>query len=300
MTDSINKRLAEATSHQEIDAILHEGPSHERAPRTAAAEPTTVTPTDSLTKRLSEATSREQIDAILHESAAAEPAQPTTLKRTEIIGGKPVEFSANSELELERAVASAYKVAAELQQPLVPAEPTIDPAVAAAERAELDLQFKRGQITSQEYLDRSGAVKDYLEAQGIPLDDLRETVEQTSHKRFQQSWADATETFLHSEAAKGWPGGDRNKTLLGNKLNELGLVDADDKVAAMAIAYEALKADDLIEPVQPRGQDGRFRSAAPHVGDNATPSELLEAWKAAQPSAEEANKTFSTLFGKGH
>jgi hypothetical protein len=132
MTDSINKRLSEATSHQEIDAILHEGPSHSRTPRQ-------------------------------HKAAD----DPTTFTRTETIGGKPITFEATSELELERAVQGALKAAAELQQP-APVEIDYhkvgrDAAVRAAERADLDLKFKRGEISTPEYLEQSGAVKDYLE-----------------------------------------------------------------------------------------------------------------------------------------
>jgi tRNA nucleotidyltransferase/poly(A) polymerase len=298
---NLEKQISEARSHEELDALLHQGPSNQRAPRhEAAAEPTTATPSTDLTKRLSEARSRDEIDQILHE---AKPAEPATFSRTEKIGGKDFTFEAASELELERAVQGALRVAAELQPPA----PVVDyvqagrdAAVRFAERADLELRYKRNEVSTQEYLEQSGAVKDYLENQGIPLDELRQTVEETRHKAFEQSWADATTTFLQSGVS--WPGGERNKQILGLKLQELGLIDATDKVAAISQAYAAMKKDNLIfanDAARPRDPDGRYAAAAPPDLDRATPSELLEAWKSAQPSAEAANKTFSALFGKG-
>jgi len=300
---NLEKQLAEATSHEQIDALLHDGPSHTRTPRSEA--PTTAAEQTAFNKRIAEANTREELDAILAETreAAVTPVQPTTFTRTETIGGKPLTFSAASELELERAVASAYKAAELAPATPAPAEPEPYQAerealAAQLRQADLELKFKRNEITTQEYLEQSGAVKNYLEKEGIPLDDLRATVEEKSHQRFEQSWADATTEFLHSEASAGWPGGERNKTLLGNKLNELGLLDAEDKVAAMQQAYEALKADDLIEPARPRGADGRYTSAAaPAAFDRFSPQEILEAYKNGR-DPQTVNAEFSTLFGR--
>lgn len=306
MSNDLNKKLASATSHEEIDAILHDGPSYSRTPR-AADEPTTAANADSLTKRLAEATSHQEIDAILHEGPSQsrtpiQPAEPKTYTRTETILGDPITFEAATEVELEREVAKAYKIAAEHQQPA----PVVDyhkagedAAIRSIAQLDLELKFKRGEVSTQEYLERSGAVKDYLESQGVPIEDLRATVEENRNKAVEQSWAEATTTFLNLPG-NTWPGGEKNKQILGLKLQELGLLDADDKTAAIQQAYDSMKQDGLIfanDGSGPaRGPDGRFRAAAPH---DASPQELLEQWKAAQPSVEDANKSFTTFFG-GH
>ena len=113
-------------------------------------------------------------------------------------------------------------------------EETVDPnraSVEAAEKAELELKFKRGEVSSDEYLAQSGAVKNYLEAQGVPLDELRDRLQEDRHREYEGSWATATTEFLQS--GNDWPGGERNKQILGMKIQELGLLNAEDKTAAL-------------------------------------------------------------------
>ena len=85
--------------------------------------------------------------------------------RTETIGGKQFTFEAETELELERMVNNAYKVASAVQTvaPKVEETPKVDEAKVIADRVELDLKFKRGEITPREYLQKSGAIKEFLE-----------------------------------------------------------------------------------------------------------------------------------------
>jgi hypothetical protein len=187
------------------------------------------------------------------EREAAEGATETDKRfsRTEVIGGKEFTFEAASELELERAVNNAFKVAYALQEPVaetVQTEPVVDAAEAervaaaqATERADLELKFKRGEITTADYLERSGAVDDYLAKKGVPIDAIKTTIEDTDNKNFEKSWADATEEFLRSAAGADWPGGENNKTMTGMKLAAMDLIDAKDKVAALAMAYADMK-----------------------------------------------------------
>jgi hypothetical protein len=301
-TDNLTKALSEASSHEEIAALLHAQPAPERAPRSTTIE-----------KELAAANSHAEIDAILHEGAGHQRAprktdEPATFTRTEKVGGKDIEFSADSALELERAVTSARKVADALQTP-VPVEVDYakagrDAALRAAEQQELERRFKRNEITTQEYLEQSGAVETYLENQGVPIDELRETVEEKRNQQFTQSWTDATATFLASTS--DWVGGEKNKQILGLKIQELGLLDAPDKVGAISQAFAAMKKDQLIfandEPTtdkaRTRGSDGRYaRSAAPSYLDHATPQEILEAYKNGR-DPQTVNSEFSTLFGR--
>jgi hypothetical protein len=115
-----------------------------------------------------------------------------------------------------------------------------------AARVELELEFKRGSISASEYLERSGAVADYLQKQGVPLEAVREIVEQKQGQQFEKSWEQAAAEFVQSPAGQDWPGGEKNKNLLGMTIGALGLIDAEDKAAALAQAYAKMKSEGSI------------------------------------------------------
>lgn len=177
-------------------------------------------------KQVSAAVNKAQADAAAATQAAADKAaadakvavttpEDTLISRTEVIGGKEIEFTGGSDAELDRAVLNAYKVyeATRSTEPAV----TVDPAVAqaaaekaaadqAAARVELELQFKRGDITAADFIERSGAVKEYLEKQGVPIEELRASVEQNRGQKEIQSWESATNEFLQGPVGADWPG----------------------------------------------------------------------------------------------
>ena len=246
--------------------------------------------------------------------AAAKAAEtPADFSRTETIGGREFAFTATSELELERMITQAYKVAYGVQPTqTVPdvvevsdADKAAIAAAQAAEKAELELKFKRGDISASEYIEQSGAIKEYLEKVGIPLDELRNTVEQGRNKAFEQSWEQATEEFLHSAAGADWPGGEKNTELIGLKMAALGLVNADDKVAAMAQAYQALKAEGMLFAVETSTDDSATQlAAAQKIVDDARAAATAAATAtttAAAPAAAATpaptTPTSSSLFG---
>jgi hypothetical protein len=100
--------------------------------------------------------------------------------------------------------------------------------VELARQTELELKFKRGEITSDQYLRESGAVDRVL--------DQREV----------QSWSDATtEATAEGGPLEDWPGSPDGVLLerLGKKIEELGLENAQNKVSALAEAWSALRAE---------------------------------------------------------
>jgi hypothetical protein len=154
----------------------------------------------------------------------------------------------------------------------------------AEEKAELALKFKRGEISVKDYLRQSGELADYLAEQGISIEKLRDTVEAKSSTDYQRSWQDATNYFLQTHA-KDWPGGNRNLNLMGLKLIQLGLDDAEDKVAAYETAFKALKADDLLFPPE---QTAEEVTAAAAVATETTTTETLNI-REVRPGAEPEN-----------
>jgi hypothetical protein len=188
----------------------------------------------------------------------AEPGtQPTKFARTVVIAGQKFILEGASESELDRREIEARKVAEgqQTQQQDEPARDSngrfvkqTDAEEAAAQQrfvdaADLQLQFQRGELTVQEYLERSGvlaeAVEKALDEQGVS-----ELVQERQGQKLQQSWESATAAFL--EANPSWEGGEQNKTLIGNLLAENGLTDAEDKLQAMQDCYDYAKKNNLL------------------------------------------------------
>lgn len=204
--------------------------------------------------------------------------EPKTFEKTVHLAGKDMTFHGSSEIEVERMIAAAAEVAlavrgdSDAETAEERAERERMERHAGANQAELEMQFRNGQITAAEYLDKSGAVDDVLAARGISTDKL-----------FEQSWADATQEFLNSEVGADWPGGERNKTLVGNILAQLGLVNSTDKVAALQQAYDYMKQNDLLFPNEETSEHklNQVLEATKRNLDNGhiSPQQVLEAWK---------------------
>jgi hypothetical protein len=113
----------------------------------------------------------------------------------------------------------------------------------AADRAMLDLKFKRGEIDTVAYLEQSGAMRDYLQ-NNLGIDVNAHQSQAKSDAAYIQSWEDASVTFKQN-AGSDWPGdapGGPLQTALTNKMQELyGDLDPQDKVAALSKAWNALK-----------------------------------------------------------
>jgi hypothetical protein len=111
-------------------------------------------------------------------------------------------------------------------------------------RTELDLKFKRGEISAADFIEQSGAVQNYLEKAGVPMEDLRSAVQEKSSQRFEQSWAQATEEFLHSPEGSDWIGGEENKNILGRLIAENQLIDQP-SAATLAKIWNHMKENSL-------------------------------------------------------
>ena len=225
--------------------------------------------------------------------ASATGTQPSVYSRTETLGGREFTFEAESQAELDQMVLNAYRVASAVSEPQA-VEDVVDPAVArAAEEAEiarkseLELKFRRNEITTQEYLEQTGAVAEYLASQGVPVDALKKTVEAQELHAVEQSWGEAVEAFLHSPAGADWPGGDNNKDMIGLQISALGLIDATDKVGALAQAYQVMKQRNMIfQPNAPAVDPITARASAEKQADDAAKLARAQAEAAAAAGAQ--------------
>jgi hypothetical protein len=170
-------------------------------------------------------------------------AAPRKFAKSITVDGQKRIFEADSELELERSIGDYFRAlqgAQETNPARQQAEQTqprnqhgqfttqedADRAnqLELVRRTELDLKFKRGEVSAADFIEQSGAVDAYLEKAGVPLEDLRASVAEKQNDRYTQSWADATEEFLHSSAGADWPGGE-NMNIAGRLIQENNLTD---------------------------------------------------------------------------
>jgi len=258
-------------------------------------------------------------DKVVADKAAADAAAVvnTGFSRTEKIGGKEFTFEADSELELERMYSNALKVAYAVQTPEARVvETVVDPAIAqkaaedeAVAKVELELKFKRGEISAADYIEQSGAMRDYLAKQGVPLDALRSAVARNQDAAEEQSWEQATTVFLNSPAGADWPGGQKNLALMGTTLLALGLDNAKDKVAAYAQAYEQMKATNMIFPgeaaeaaaaatASSTTAAAASRAAADKLVTDAAVAEAARVASLAAATTAKTAATSSSLFGR--
>lgn len=207
--------------------------------------------------------------------------EPREFKQTVLIHGKPLEFTANSLEQLEAVIENAKVVADQFADTSTTA-PDLDPAAAheaeLVRRADLELRLTRGEISVAE------AVDQYLAQRGVDVDALAEA----TLRNETESWQEASEQFL---AQSDWPGGQRNLALISDTIQKLGLLDSDDKVAALQQAYDHMKS---------RGLLFENESLQVTIDPFAQPTEILEAWKRQiESEGGDPNQTFLETHRRG-
>lgn len=191
----------------------------------------------------------EMNPTILLETTLASAA-PKRFAKTIVINGVNHILEADSEVALARSENDLLRAtfsepgatAQQTEQPRDAAgrftfqtKPTLaDPDLEAIRIAELELKFKRGELSPGEYLTQSGVIEQYLESQGISVHDLK-TASETAYRT---NWESATETFLarHPE----WQGGEDAVRVIGETVFALGLQGKPD-VESLEAAYAELQ-----------------------------------------------------------
>lgn len=180
---------------------------------------------------------------------------------TFVIGGKEVEIHGADSADVLRqykAAVGAYEIGRESTKTAeVKAE---EPkGLTPDQKVALDLDYKNGRISADEYLEKTGAIDRYLESKGVKVDELKDVVEERKGKKEADAWENATNEFL---ASSEWPGGTTNQKLMGYKLIELGLNNTP-TAASFQKAYEALKEDGiLVTPTPEHIAEVKAREAA--------------------------------------
>jgi hypothetical protein len=136
-------------------------------------------------------------------------------------------------------------------------------------KSELELKFKRGEISTEEFLAQSGAIESYLSAQGVELEDLKSVVQEKQDTRLVQSWQEATEEFLNGPGSS-WIGGAENLRIIGQIIQKQGWENTPDKVAALTAAYRHMQENGLVAP-------NKEAEALRQMQEARTPEDLRDA-----------------------
>jgi hypothetical protein len=176
-------------------------------------------------------------------------ARPQQVTKTITVNGETKRFTGATEAEVDAAQIAFFRTLNSQQRPHDPATGQFvspadqgkrdkDAAVRTAAAADLELRWKRGEISGSEYLEKSGAMETYLANRGLDVESLKAAAEEKrADAQVVQSWDEATKQFIKNNP--DWPGGENLKTAMAYKLAELGLT-GEPSVESLERAYNAL------------------------------------------------------------
>jgi hypothetical protein len=154
-------------------------------------------------------------------------AAPTKFGKSITVDGKQIIFEGDNEADIEARI-TAY-----LQSQKRPAETQTEVQETPRDergrfvseedvcaKAELELKFKRGELSTEDYLAQSGAFDKYLASQGVTMDSLRKV----ANDGYKADWKSATAEFL--ERHPEWEGGAANLQEASKTLEALHLDDS--------------------------------------------------------------------------
>lgn len=110
-------------------------------------------------------------------------------------------------------------------------------ALKAAAAAELELKFKRGEVSTAQYIRESGVLDSYLAEKGIDVN--AHQAELKAGQDYAAAWAAAGAAWNQTDDGRNAPGGPALVKAVGEKVVELGLQDKP-SVESIQRAYNAL------------------------------------------------------------
>jgi len=272
--------IERATTPDEIRELLHR--AIERSPELGVTR-NIVT---GQFERASQPAAPDAAAAAAKAAADAAAAAPRSFKQVVKISGQDFEFVGDSAENLQSHIDSAKSVHQALADNASPARIARDAEQTTLDRVEADMMLRRGEITTAEYLQKTHAIEDYLQSQGVDTARI-------AGEHFEKDWAEASAAFRQNS---DWPGGQKNLALLGDKLAAMGL-DGTPSVESLEKAYAALKAAGTLFS----GDVSQAEVEA--MTDKMTPQEIIEHWRQAQDvrngDATGANETFISTFREG-
>jgi hypothetical protein len=222
-----------------------------------------------LEEKIAAATSQAEIETLMHEAALAQHlvapdlfdetvlhptnVAPQILEKTISVNGQTHTIRGASEGELAHNEAALFRNlfahkpdAAEPPRDergrFVPAEPEPQSADEVARNAELELAFKRGDITAAQYIEKSGVVDAAIER--------RENAKISGDTLL---WKSATDSFLQSESAANYPGGEEYLRRMYDCLLENGW-ENNPSAETLQAAWQILQQEDYEAEIAQKAQ----------------------------------------------
>jgi hypothetical protein len=264
----VEKKISEATTSEEIRDLATTQPRDEKTGQFIAKDGTAPA---------------AKVEPKTEEAKPAD--EPTVVKDTFLIGGKPFEFTGDDAADILKQVKVAQQTWELAQKKEVVEKP--EPKGATPEElASLQLKIAAGDPNAMiEYMEKSGALDRYLEKKGIRPEEIKEVLESNASQKTVTAWDGAVKDFL---AESDWPGGTQNEKLLKYKLAEL----KDDKgnplayspsKASLQAAYESLKSENMLFAREEPSGETRQETAKP-TGQAAATTTTVAPKKAPQGS----------------
>jgi hypothetical protein len=182
---------------------------------------------------------------VLHEQPATAPRVAKTITVggvTKVIEGANAEEVAAAELAYLRSIQpNTAQPRDEATGRFTAAEQgKIDEAaqLEIVRKSEVELKFKRGELSTKDYLLESGALQEALDAHAEKVQ-----AEERGDKQLHAEWESASAEFLRSTPE--WPGGIENLKLISSVLDEMGAGEYPD-VENLRRAYRHLKDNNLL------------------------------------------------------
>jgi hypothetical protein len=276
----LEKAINAATSHDELLLIM-------RAEREKQSGDTSIaTPVVEATEDAGDDTEENNADKSYYEDI--------------VIGGQTYKFEGDSPADVIRQIKAATAAHENATKPKQEVKAEAKTGLTPDEKVALDLEYRMGKISTETYLDKTGALDAYLEKKGLKVDDLKEIVQEKISSKVNNQWNSAVEGFLKET---DWPGGAQNEKIIKLKLAELKLEEP--TVASLTKAYDAMKAEGLVfansetkqevrtEPVKKKASGSSLfgigsssgkpavnkKTTAPEITENMSPTEIYRAWK---------------------
>ena len=240
--------------------------------------PSSIKVDQNLESRIAAATSQAEVQALLHEAAIAqhlvepdrfdpnlllpvERPTPQGYAKRVVVNGKTHIIEAETEQSLLAAENALFRSLFEPnansnsnqeQHQEEPPAPARDPATGrfvakpdAVAMEALNIAFQSGAITAAQYLEKTGAIDQYLESHGVDMATLQQVSQEREGQAYEQSWADATKEFLNG-VGSDWPGGQENMQALGQLLIDNPELAEGDKVEALTACFEHMKQNNML------------------------------------------------------
>jgi hypothetical protein len=206
ITPEMEKALAEAIHPSDITRILHDGLKNQGLVDADPFDP-----------------------SVLHIREEAAPAASATRFGAKVtINGKVHVAEGATQAEADAKIAEVIRAAThpttrDDQGRFTADQGRADEAAAASivAKADLELKFKRGEMSTADFLEQSGAMEQFFAKKGIDLSDVEAAAQTAAGERINQSWAEATTEFLNSPEGRTWPGGP-NLAVIQDVLIEMG------------------------------------------------------------------------------